>query len=61
MNQAVDPDEALGKVWSLINEARFALLVSVAEDGSLDSRPMGCVQHAFEARYGSSPLRALRK
>jgi general stress protein 26 len=36
------------KVWSLIKNARTAQLVSVREDGSLDARPMGCLQREFD-------------
>jgi len=50
MSETMVRDEALDKIWSLIKEARSALLVTVTKDGSLDSRPMGCVQHAFDGR-----------
>lgn len=36
------------KIWDLIKEARSALLVTIAPDGSLDSRPMGCLQKEFD-------------
>lgn len=41
-------DEKLGKIWHLIKSAHSALLVTVAQDGTLDSRPMGCIQHEFD-------------
>lgn len=41
-------DEKLGKIWRLISEAHSALLVTATSDGTLDSRPMGCVQHGFQ-------------
>ena len=53
----------LDKIWSLIREAHTALLVTVGEDGALDSRPMGCVQREFDGTIwfltfaGSSKLR----
>jgi len=36
------------KIWDLIKHAHSALLVTVAADGSLDSRPMGCLQREFD-------------
>lgn len=36
------------KIWDLIKDAHSALLVSIASDGSLDSRPMGCLQKEFD-------------
>jgi general stress protein 26 len=36
------------KIWSLIKKARSALLVTVGPDGSIDSRPMGCIQSHFD-------------
>src|SRR5437762_7575024 len=36
------------KVWDLIKDAHSALLVTVGRDGRLDSRPMGCLQKAFD-------------
>jgi general stress protein 26 len=41
-------DLAQKKIWELIKGAHSALLVSVAPDGSLDSRPMGCLQKEFD-------------
>jgi len=32
------------KIWDLIKGAHSALLVTVGQDGQLDSRPMGCLQ-----------------
>src|SRR5215469_8913833 len=60
MSETMVRDEALDKIWSLIKEARSALLVTVTKDGSLDSRPMGCVQRAFDGKlwflaFASSP------
>ena len=45
MEETEDTDRA--KVWRLIKGAHSALLVTIDEDGSLDSRPMGCVQSEF--------------
>jgi hypothetical protein len=36
------------RTWTLIKDEHTALLVTVAADGSLDSRPMGCVQKDFD-------------
>lgn len=36
------------RLWSLIKNEHVAVLVTVASDGSLDSRPMGCVQKEFD-------------
>lgn len=36
------------KIWDLIKDAHSALLVNVAADGTLDSRPMGCLQKEFD-------------
>lgn len=38
------------RVWELIKGARAAMLVTVARDGSLNARPMGCVQSGFDGR-----------
>src|SRR5947209_7281040 len=48
MDQQAPHDERFDKVWRIIKEARSALLVTVAQDGSLDSRPMGCIQGEFD-------------
>ena len=48
MDASAQHDEKLDRIWGLIKDARTALLVTVAEDGSLDSRPMGCVQREFD-------------
>lgn len=48
MSEATDHDKRLEKFWTLIKDAHSALLVTVAEDGSLDSRPMGCIQREFD-------------
>lgn len=45
MDETEDTDPA--KVWRLIKRAHSALLVTVDKDGSLDSRPMGCLQTEF--------------
>lgn len=36
------------KVWDLIKGAHSALLVTMGQDGRLDSRPMGCLQTKFD-------------
>jgi general stress protein 26 len=36
------------KIWNLIKDEHTAVLVTVGKDGSLDSRPMGCVQKEFD-------------
>jgi general stress protein 26 len=36
------------KVWNLIRGAHSALLVTIAQDGTIDSRPMGCLQSDFD-------------
>ena len=36
------------KVWSLIKDAHSAVLVTVGPGGVLQSRPMGCLQKAFD-------------
>lgn len=36
------------KIWELIKGAHSALLITVRQDGSLDSRPMGCLQKSFD-------------
>ncbi|MCK1711641.1 MULTISPECIES: pyridoxamine 5'-phosphate oxidase family protein [unclassified Bradyrhizobium] len=36
------------KLWDLIRKEHTALLVTVEADGSLDARPMGCLQRAFD-------------
>jgi general stress protein 26 len=46
MNDISKPDHR-DKVRDLIKGAHSALLVTVGEDGRLDSRPMGCLQKAF--------------
>src|SRR5581483_2338180 len=38
------------KVWELIKGEHAAVLVTVARDGSLSARPMGCVQTDFDGR-----------
>lgn len=48
MSEAAEHDKRLEKIWSLIKDAHSALLVTVAADGSLDSRPMGCIQRGFD-------------
>ncbi len=43
------PERAdLQTVWDLIKDAHVAVLVTVGTDGSLNSRPMGCVQKKFD-------------
>jgi general stress protein 26 len=41
-------DDKLDKIWSLIKDAHSALLVTIRQDGTLDSRPMGCIQREFD-------------
>ena len=36
------------KIWELIKGSHSALLVTVKPDGTLDSRPMGCLQTGFD-------------
>ena len=36
------------KIWNLIKDAHSALLVTIGQDGRLDSRPMGCLQREFD-------------
>ncbi len=46
--QTSSDDDDRRKIWELIKDAHSALLVSVAADGGLDSRPMGCLQKEFD-------------
>jgi general stress protein 26 len=46
MQQSQQTDQ--DKIWSLIKDERTALLVTVDEDGTLDARPMGVLQRAFD-------------
>lgn len=43
-----NPNEDYTKIWDLIRQAHSALLVTVGQDGRLDSRPMGCLQAEFD-------------
>ena len=36
------------KVWDLIKDAHTAMLMTVEEDGTLQARPMGCLQKQFD-------------
>jgi general stress protein 26 len=36
------------KIWNLIKDEHTAVLVTISPDGSLDSRPMGCIQKEFD-------------
>jgi general stress protein 26 len=36
------------KIWNLIKGEHAAVLITIGTDGSLDSRPMGCVQKQFD-------------
>lgn len=36
------------KIWELIRSSHSALLITVQTDGSLASRPMGCLQTSFD-------------
>lgn len=36
------------KIWDLIKHQHAAVLVTIGEDGALDSRPMGCLQSEFD-------------
>jgi len=42
------PEADHKKLWDLIKDEHTAVLVTIAEDGSLDSRPMGCLQKEFD-------------
>lgn len=48
MRQSQQADQ--DRIWNLINDERTALLVTVDEDGTLDARPMGVLQRAFDDR-----------
>jgi hypothetical protein len=37
------------KIWNLIKDEHTAVLVTISPDGSLDSRPMGCIQKEFDS------------
>jgi general stress protein 26 len=50
MPEASDRSERLEAIWALIKQAHSALLVTVSRDGSLDSRPMGCIQGEFDGK-----------
>jgi general stress protein 26 len=41
-------DDGPEKVWELIKGCHSALLVTIGQDGRIDSRPMGCIQKHFE-------------
>src|SRR5207302_6011504 len=43
-----DRAEDRKKIWDLIKGAHSALLVTIGQDGQLDSRPMGCLQKDFD-------------
>lgn len=43
-----DRETDLQAIWKLIKSEHVALLVTVGKDGSLDSRPMGCLQREFD-------------
>ena len=43
-----DPTQDRRKIQDLIRQAHSALLVTIRQDGQLDSRPMGCLQTAFD-------------
>jgi general stress protein 26 len=45
-NQTKNADHQ--KIWDLIKSSHSALLVTVSQDGTLDSRPMGCLQTSFD-------------
>ena len=36
------------KIWDLIKNQHVATLVTINQDGTLDSRPMGCLQNTFD-------------
>jgi general stress protein 26 len=44
----MDANEARAKLWSLIKEIKFAMLVTESEDGALRSRPMATQQNEFD-------------
>jgi general stress protein 26 len=44
----MDANEARAKLWSLIKDIKFAMLVTEQDDGTLRSRPMATQQQDFE-------------
>ena len=44
----MDANEAPAKLWSMIKDIRFAMLVTEQEDGTLRSRPMATQQSEFD-------------
>jgi len=46
MNNPRNTDHA--RIWELIKGSHSALLITVMPDGTLDSRPMGCLQSGFD-------------
>lgn len=49
------------KIWDSIKNEHLAVLVTVAKDGSLDSRPMGCVQKEFDGTLWFMTFKAMSK
>ena len=49
------------KVWDLIKNQHSALLITIKQDGGLDSRPMGCLQHEFDGTLWFVTFRASHK
>jgi len=45
----MDAKEARAKLWSLIKDVKFAMLVTEQEDGTLRSRPMATQQAEFDS------------
>lgn len=45
---STDDKKAHRAIWDLIKGEHAAVLVTVAKDGSIDSRPMGCLQQEFD-------------
>jgi general stress protein 26 len=43
-------DQSYDRVWEIIKDCRFAMLMTVEADGSLRSRPMTTVQKEFSGR-----------
>jgi hypothetical protein len=61
MRNAEDRNK-VDEIWNLIKREHTAVLVSIREDGSLDSIPMGCVQSDFDGtlyaqKFGASTTR----
>src|SRR5919112_3962266 len=44
----MDASESRAKLWSLIKDIKFAMLVTECDDGTLRSRPMATQQNDFD-------------